>query len=205
MRFQLFCLVITMIQATTAYSQDCHLALHGTVFDSETSEGLPFATVTIPAIGKGTVADEHGHYTISDLCEGVEYLIDISHVDCAHQLVKVQIIENTLVDFHLEHKHNTLTEVQISAKAVVMLTSEAQSTINRSQLEQGQSKGLASAIERVPGVYVLSSGQNAAKPIIQGMNGNRVAIVQQGVVIEGQQWGADHAPEVDAFSPIRCR
>ena len=182
------------------FSQDCHLALHGTVYEGDTKAGLPFATVSIPSMGKGSVADEHGHYAISDLCENTEYTIDVSHIECSHKSITIKITENTLVDFHLDHASDTLKQVQITARAVALQSAESQNTIGSNALDHGQSKGLATAIERIPGVFTLSSGQNTAKPIIQGMAGNRVAIVQQGVVIEGQQWGADHAPEVDAFS-----
>ncbi|MEL7148801.1 MAG: TonB-dependent receptor, partial [Bacteroidota bacterium] len=41
------------------------------------------------------------------------------------------------------------------------------------------------------------TGQNIAKPIIHGLHSNRVLIVNNGVRHEFQNWGADHAPEID--------
>src|SRR5690606_9888188 len=35
------------------------------------------------------------------------------------------------------------------------------------------------------------------KPVIHGLTGNRVAVINNGVFQAGQQWGADHAPEID--------
>jgi iron complex outermembrane recepter protein len=180
--------------------QHCHLAMHGTVYDRETGQGLPFASVVIAGTGKGSVADEHGHYTISDLCEDSVYQVDVSHIDCAHQLNLVKITENTVTDFHLDHSHHELSEVIIQTKAVQLQGAEANQRIDQLSLENVQSRSLADGVSQLAGVYQISAGQNSAKPMIQGLSGNRIAIVQQGVVIEGQQWGSDHAPEVDPFS-----
>src|SRR5690606_20859395 len=38
-----------------------------------------------------------------------------------------------------------------------------------------------------------------AKPVINGMHSNRVLIVNNGIKQEGQQWGSEHAPEIDPF------
>jgi len=46
----------------------------------------------------------------------------------------------------------------------------------------------------------LKNGSNIAKPIIHGLKGNRVAILNNGELQAGQQWGNDHAPEIDPFS-----
>ena len=43
----------------------------------------------------------------------------------------------------------------------------------------------------------LQTGTTTAKPVIHGMYGNRVLIMNNGVRQSGQQWGEDHAPEVD--------
>ena len=46
----------------------------------------------------------------------------------------------------------------------------------------------------------LQTGTTTAKPVIHGMYGTRVLLVNNGVRLSGQQWGDDHAPEVDAES-----
>jgi iron complex outermembrane receptor protein len=58
---------------------------------------------------------------------------------------------------------------------------------------------LARQLEAVPGMSVLSSGTQLAKPVINGLHSQRILILQDGVRLEGQQWGSDHAPEIDPF------
>ena len=35
--------------------------------------------------------------------------------------------------------------------------------------------------------------------MVNGLFGNRVIIVNNGIRLEGQNWGMEHAPEIDAF------
>ena len=60
-------------------------------------------------------------------------------------------------------------------------------------------KNLAEVLESVSGVSVLKNGSGIAKPVIHGLFGNRVTILNNGLVQAGQQWGNDHAPEIDPF------
>ena len=52
----------------------------------------------------------------------------------------------------------------------------------------------------LPGVNSMSIGSGVSKPMIRGMAFNRVSVVENGVKQEGQQWGADHGLEIDAFN-----
>ena len=42
-----------------------------------------------------------------------------------------------------------------------------------------------------------------SKPAIRGMQGDRIVIMNNGVRQEGQQWGSEHAPEVDPYLASR--
>ena len=43
----------------------------------------------------------------------------------------------------------------------------------------------------------MNTGNVISKPMIHGMFGSRVGIIYDGVQIENQQWGQDHAPNID--------
>jgi iron complex outermembrane receptor protein len=47
------------------------------------------------------------------------------------------------------------------------------------------------------GVATLKNGSGIAKPIVQGLYGNRLSILNNGIAQSGQQWGNDHSPEID--------
>ena len=43
----------------------------------------------------------------------------------------------------------------------------------------------------------MKTGNNIAKPIIHGLYGDRVTVVNNGVKLADQEWGVEHAPNVD--------
>jgi iron complex outermembrane receptor protein len=45
----------------------------------------------------------------------------------------------------------------------------------------------------------LKTGSSVSKPVIHGLHSNRVLILNNGIRQEGQQWGSEHAPEIDPF------
>lgn len=72
--------------------------------------------------------------------------------------------------------------------------------LSTDRLERNLGRSLANLLDDVSGVTTLQTGTTTAKPVIHGMYGTRVLIVNQGVRLSGQQWGDDHAPEVDTES-----
>ncbi|MDR1330927.1 MAG: TonB-dependent receptor [Tannerella sp.] len=58
---------------------------------------------------------------------------------------------------------------------------------------------LVQSLQHLPGVQSMDIGAGFAKPVIRGMGFNRISVADNGLKQEGQQWGADHGLEIDAF------
>ncbi|MBK8556140.1 MAG: TonB-dependent receptor [Lewinellaceae bacterium] len=200
MRIQVMCLSVLFAVATrTLYAQDCHLTLQGHVIEAETNEPLAYARVYIPALQRGTTTDENGAYAIPNLCEKHTYTVEVEHIECEHKTAIVEVTENHHVDFLLAH-NAVLKEIVIKEKATVAPSTQANVQLEGIELTGAQGVNLGETLKRLPGVSTLNSGNTVAKPVIQGLHSNRIAIVTNNVVLEGQQWGADHAPEIDPFT-----
>jgi iron complex outermembrane receptor protein len=63
-----------------------------------------------------------------------------------------------------------------------------------------EGKDLGSILSSISGVNQLKTGTTISKPIIHGLYGDRISIVSNGVKLETQDWGTDHAPEIDPFA-----
>ena len=59
---------------------------------------------------------------------------------------------------------------------------------------------LIQTLGTLPGVHSMDIGSGFSKPMIRGMGFNRISVVENGIKQEGQQWGADHGLELDAFN-----
>lgn len=74
---------------------------------------------------------------------------------------------------------------------------------NINYLNVNRSNSLMSTLEKIPGVKSMQIGQGQSKPMIRGLGFNRIAVVQNGIKQQGQQWGADHGLEIDQYDVER--
>lgn len=98
---------------------------------------------------------------------------------------------------------NALDEVVVSETHHHLEEALATAHIDAAQLRETDRSSLAAALEAQPGVAVLRTGIGIAKPVIRGLYGQRVVVLDQGIKQEGQQWGTDHGLEMDAFGAER--
>jgi iron complex outermembrane receptor protein len=92
-----------------------------------------------------------------------------------------------------------LQEVQVHGQHSPVNRNSISTTISAKQLSTTKGGNLADALVDVPGVSTLKSGGTVSKPVIHGLHSNRILLLNNGVRLEGQQWGAEHAPEIDPF------
>ena len=67
-------------------------------------------------------------------------------------------------------------------------------------MERYSSGSLGDALNSLSGVSSLNTGNTVVKPIVNGLHSSRVVIINNGVRMEDQEWGAEHAPNVDINS-----
>jgi iron complex outermembrane receptor protein len=184
----------------TLYGQGkpCNMVVNGVVTDEHSGEPLPFSEVLFLGQNLGTVADEQGRFRIGGLCAQRHQMV-VRHVGCTPDTIELWIVGDTTIAILLEHHVELLQMLQIEADrphsdiASRMVLSESQA------FERGGSD-LARLAETLPGVQSLQTGGNISKPMVRGLEGNRLSIVSDGVVLSSQSWGQEHAPEVNAFS-----
>ena len=85
-----------------------------------------------------------------------------------------------------------------------MKTSQNSVQVGRDYLEKNFSGSLMQTLEGIPGVKAMSIGSGLSKPTIRGLGFNRMAVTEDGVKHEGQQWGDDHGLEIDQFAVDRA-
>lgn len=93
-----------------------------------------------------------------------------------------------------------LDEIIVIGQHNTTLRNTVTNKLSSPTISQALGTSLTSLLEQVSGVSSISTGTTVAKPVIQGMYGNRILIINNGARQTSQQWGADHAPEVDMNS-----
>ncbi|MBC7413100.1 MAG: TonB-dependent receptor [Bacteroidia bacterium] len=129
-----------------------------------------------------------------------EYILRIHQLQYADTAITLVVSKNTDITIKLNHNTNNLHEVHIHNERAPVIATQNYWELNAVDLLQQQGKPLAKMLEQLPGVTTLNTGASVSKPVINGLHSNRVLVLNNGVRQEGQQWGAEHAPEIDPFN-----
>lgn len=191
-------LVLGFVSAFSLSAQQCELVLSGQIVDKGSSEPLSFAKVILEGSGSGQICDQQGRFRLTNLCPGDYHLI-ISHISCEPEQVFFTIRRDTTVLLELEHHEELLNEVVIHDEVGPSGTQSSQ-TFTNELISRQANETLGQLLDQMTGVTSLNTGTGVAKPIIQGMYGNRITILNNGIKQAGQQWGNDHAPEIDPLA-----
>lgn len=100
------------------------------------------------------------------------------------------------MDITLHHHAELLNEISVHGTQQ-QTTTQAVNSISRDEIARNANKSLTELLEKISGVQSLKSGTGISKPVIHGLYGNRITILNNGMIQSGQQWGNDHAPEID--------
>ena len=179
-----------------------HHRLSGTVIDDHDAGPLSFAEVFLPEIQRGALADAQGLFHIDGIPTGT-YLVRVMHLGCDPVERRVVVNRDLVLTFRLEHHAAELHELEVIAERPDENVGMAATTVERDAQEQGAGRTMAEMIASIPGVNMVSSGPTIGKPMIHGLYGNRVLLLNQGIRQEDQQWGTEHAPNLDPFSTDR--
>ena len=177
----------------TVSAQSCVYTLQGSVLDAHDLQPMENVSIFVQEIGLEVWTNDKGQFEFMQLCRD-EYHLLIQHVGCPSQRLLLSLGNDTAVTIFMEHHQNMLHEVDVHDQHDEELDDRR---LGKIALDENGHKSLAAAIELVPGASMISNGSDIGLPILQGLSGNRVAIVNNGFVHMGQQWGADHSPEID--------
>jgi iron complex outermembrane recepter protein len=182
-----------------AQDKKCTCRVHGEVVDSQDKQLISGAIIRIKELEKNAITDSKGHYDISNLCHG-RYTLIIKILGYEDKELVIDLNHETdhEQDFSLHEDEKHLGHVEIKAEKLENRT-QSKSTLEGQILEQTHGNSLGEALKQISGVTTLQTGSSIAKPVIHGMHSNRVLIMNNGVRQEGQQWGSEHAPEIDPF------
>ncbi|MFV8332090.1 TonB-dependent receptor [Flavobacterium sp. GSP14] len=160
------------------------------------SGGIPLAGSHIH-IGKKTVSsDVSGNYTIRKLPTG-NIKVFVSYVGYKSVDTLVNLSGDQVLNFTLKENTDQLQEVVVRQKANTLNKSILEQKIKTETIEKFSNQTLGDILKEVAGVSSLKTGSSVVKPVISGLFGSRVPIINNNVRLEDQEWGTEHAPNFD--------
>lgn len=191
----LLILISTVLCSSFLLAQNCNFKVSGFVKDIKSQEAIANASVYGKEQSAGSITNQQGFFEIESLCAGDLHLL-VSHIGCSPLSVYLRLKRDTTLILWLDHNNELLDEVAVGAEGETKDLS-FKKALNASNIEENAGADLASVLENLNGLASIGNGAKISKPIVQGLYGNRISIVNNGVVHGGQQWGNDHAPEID--------
>ncbi|WP_256011916.1 TonB-dependent receptor [Desertivirga xinjiangensis] len=200
MKYRVFIILTLVCFSRSLFAQqtNCRFRVEGLITDSLSKESVPGASIRISTSNRTSYTDEHGHFSLNKLCDGT-IILTVNAIGYNVYERKLSVTSDLDLTLPLQRSDVKLDEVVVKGRKPVTSGLNKAVTVSGKQLEQTRGGTLADALKTVPGVSTLQTGSSISKPVIQGLHSNRLLILNNGIRQEGQQWGMEHAPEIDPF------
>ncbi|TRW22419.1 TonB-dependent receptor [Flavobacterium zepuense] len=195
MRIYFTLLAVFLAGSWCAYSQ---VTLSGKVATTQ-NQPLDGAHIHIDNLHAMSLPD--GLYSLPGIPAGSHRVV-VSYIGYKSLDTVVDIYRNLVLDAVLNPESTQLQEV------VLTETAQAKSTVHEDRLkaetiEKYSNTSLGDALKEIAGVSSLKTGSTIVKPVINGLHSSRVPVISNNVRLEDQQWGTEHAPNLDINSAGR--
>lgn len=183
------------------------VAVTGTVRDSVTRAPLPGAVVRIIALHREGRTHEDGSFLIGAVPAGT-YRLVVQRIGYRAADLSL-VVSDTPVTLRITLREQPM---QVAATVITGQISErgssdaitSTSVLSDARLDRRLDGSLAATLVGIPGVTLAQMGQATARPVIRGMSGDRVVILE-----DGQRTGdlsstsMDHAVAIDPLTAQR--
>jgi iron complex outermembrane recepter protein len=172
--------------------------LRGTVADTA-GRPVPAATVNVAELGLTAITQADGVFRFSDVPAG-RYTVVVRRLGFAPTVATAAVAGPPLAvvlrrsELHLEAVTVTATRSAIAPLASPLPTAE----LAGEQLRRAHEVSLAHALDQLAGVRTLSTGEQVGKPVIRGLTGPRVLVLDNGQRLEDYSWSDEDGPSTDA-------
>ncbi|AUC15136.1 TonB-dependent receptor [Tenacibaculum sp. SZ-18] len=189
-------ILLLVFSISTVISQNCTYTLSGKVEDTHDKSILVGATVYIKNQNKYGETDVNGKFSITNVCSG-KLLIEVSHIGCKPKTLQFKLKKDFYKVIDLEHHLEELQEISVNSTGKKVTKTAQETVLTANTLEKYTSLSLGDALKEVSGVSSINTGNSIIKPMINGLLGSRITIMNNGVRLQDQEWGIEHAPNID--------
>lgn len=185
---------LTLLICTGSEAQkNCNHTIRGVVEDSSSGFRLDLSRIEYTAKKSSVETDDSGRFVIPNICRGPVEL-HISHLNCEHLHLTFYLQADTFLRIKIKHTDHLIKGISIEAKG-----NSGLSATQKDRLISASTLNIGNLMEQITGVSLLKTGFSTSKPIVNGLHSSRVIVLNNGIRQEGQNWGMEHAPEIDPY------
>ena len=168
------------------------------------SAGAPIAAarITLVELARGATTNARGEFVFADVPAG-RYTVVARRLGYASvsRTVRVGAGERASVDLTMAAVAGDIEPVVVTATRDATDVSQSPLPVSQlagDRLQREQSVSIAGALDRLPGVHSLTTGEQIGKPVIRGLAGSRVLVLDNGHRLEDYSWSDEDGPSIDA-------
>lgn len=192
----MFFLFIGQNYGLSQIQDSCNLVLSGNIV-SHLPDSTRFVKLELEGTNQKIVLNKKGEFFVNGLCPGKVVLTGIRFGEI-FILDTIIMAQNEFRHYHINKEIKSLDEVDVVVDRYFNETM-IKARLTQKQIDKVSGLPLGIMLEGINGVRTLKTGSSIAKPVIHGMHSNRILVINNGIKQEGQQWGREHAPEIDPF------
>lgn len=190
MRFYHILLAVFMAGTLCAYSQN---TISGSV---TTDQNTPLDGAHIHIEQLHAASNPDGSYEIHNVPSGQHRLV-VSFVGFKTLDTLITVQQHLRFDAVLKPDTAQLQEVVLTENNTAPKKAIYEERLKTATIEKYSDASLGDALKEIAGVYSLKTGNTIVKPVINGLHSSRVPVISNNVRLEDQQWGTEHAPNLD--------
>jgi len=173
--------------------------LSGRVADPD-GHAVAGATVVVVELHRVALTRTDGRFHFADIPTG-SYTVSVRRLGFAPVARPVAVSGPTTLDLTLKRTSLWVEPVTVTATRApldVLSSPLPTEALSEDRLRRAQSVSLAHALAELPGITALTTGQQIGKPVIRGLAGPRVLVLEDGSRLEDYSWSDEDGPSVDA-------
>ena len=177
----------------------------GVVVDSTTGRPLPAAQVRLLGLNRGELAHDDGTFAFEGLPPG-RYTVAVQRVGYGTAEATVTVAPGARAAVRLAVAPSAARLAQVVVTGTVGEGRERDAlrptrVVGGAELDRRLGETVAATLQSQPGVTVSSLGPNTARPVIRGLAGDRVLVLEDGLRPgDLSTTSADHAVAVDPLT-----
>jgi iron complex outermembrane recepter protein len=183
------------------HAQNNGIPLKGSVIEAGTGDAIPGASVQLEERERGVATNVDGQFEFSNVEPGI-YTLFIRSVGFTTQTVTVEhpAGDDLVIRMHISVVQEDDIIVTSSPIGRSVRYQPAQA-LNREELQKRAAPSLGEMLDGSPGLAMRSLGSAPARPVIRGLDGDRVLVLQNGERMgDLSETAVDHAVALDPLA-----
>lgn len=180
----------------------------GRVVSSETGEPIAAATVRLTDLGRGELSHQNGTFHFDRVPVGA-YTVAVQRLGFgpAQQRIEVRPSDTTRVEIRLSPSAINIPGVVVTGVGRERSATEAYrptTVLDEAELRRHLGSSVAATLADQPGVSQRYNGPAASQPVIRGLSGDRVLVLEDGMRTgDIASTSADHAVTIEPLTAER--